>query len=280
MNKKTYGAPLRVKSSGSGEVVAVFATLNLPDKDQDVTLPGAFSGAGPVIIERWNHSVSSPPVGMGTIHESGNDAILEGRFFLETDAGREHYEIVKALGAACEWSYSFRVRDSEPGIFQGQRVRFLKSLEVAGVGPVTRGAGLTRTVAVKALRDGWNAARVQAELDLLRLDLTLSGGDRGRDRELQKALDLLHDQALDAGVVALRAELKALPNAARPTNMDRVREAILATYGRDGASENWIQRMVEIDAEARISELCQRHAYTSRDQARAEVMAWLNTPVF
>jgi len=150
MDTKTYRARLELKAdSEQGEFKAVFATLNVIDHDGDVTVPGAF-GEQRVLIEPWNHDYSRPPVGRGVIGEKDDEAYVEGRFFLDTEAGREHYTVVKALEDMQEWSYTFRVVDAEPGVFEGESVRFLKRMDVIGVSPVTRGAGIgTRTTSIK-----------------------------------------------------------------------------------------------------------------------------------
>lgn len=155
MKTKTFKATLEFKGdSESGEVEAVFATLNVVDHNGDVTLPGAF-GAQRVVIEPWNHNYQAPPVGKGLIEEEGDEARLKGRFFTDTASGLEHYRVVKNLEDQQEWSYTFQVLDAEPGKFNGRDVVFLKRLEVIGVGPVTRGAGIaTRTVAIKRAGDG------------------------------------------------------------------------------------------------------------------------------
>lgn len=149
MKIKTFRAPIVVKEDGQGEFVAVFATLNVIDHDKDVTLPGAF-GEQSVLIEPWNHDWGELPVGKGEIAEQDEEALVSGRFFLDTQSGKEHYIVVKELGEQQEWSYSFDIVDSEEGEFEGEKVRFLKALDVIGVGPVTRGAGInTHTVAIK-----------------------------------------------------------------------------------------------------------------------------------
>lgn len=149
MEQKLYHAKLD-SLADSGEFVAVFATLNVIDADGDVTLPNAF-GRQQVLIEPWNHNYNEPPVGRGEVYEEGGRALVRGRFFLDTAAGREHYAVVKNLGELQEWSYSFYVTDAEPGQYDDQPVRFLKKLDVIGVGPVARGAGVdTGTVAIKS----------------------------------------------------------------------------------------------------------------------------------
>ena len=153
MKTKVYRAPVKIKAdSEQGEFSAVFATMNIIDYDEDVTLPGAF-GSQRVLIEPWNHNYQAPPVGKGMITEEGDQAIVNARFFLDTEAGREHYVVVKSLADMQEWSYTFQILEAEPGVFEGAAVRFLKRLEVIGVAPVTRGAGIdTHTVAIKGAK--------------------------------------------------------------------------------------------------------------------------------
>ena len=154
METKTYRGKVSVKADGEqGEFSAVFATLNVIDYDDDVTLPGAF-GSQRVLIEPWNHNYQAPPVGKGMITEQGDQAMVNGKFFLDTDAGREHYIVVKNLEDMQEWSYTFRITDADEGVFEGMPVRFLRRLEVIGVSPVTEGAGIdTHTVAIKSAED-------------------------------------------------------------------------------------------------------------------------------
>lgn len=150
MEKKFTTVQIEVKEEGDqGLVRAVFATLNVIDKDGDVTLPGAF-GNQQVKLAAWGHNWGDLPVGRGAIKEEGESAVFDGRFFLDTEAGREHFLTLKNLADLQEWSYGFQVRDSAEGEFEGQQVRFLKDLLVHEVSPVMVGAGMgTRTVAMK-----------------------------------------------------------------------------------------------------------------------------------
>lgn len=149
MKQKTFSAPFQIKEDGDpGEVIAVFATLNVKDHDSDVTIPGAFSEQE-VIIEPWNHGWTLP-AGKGVIESDEKEAWIDGRFFLDTEVGRENYQTVKNLGPLAEWSYSFNILENGEGEFDGRHVRFLRKLDVVGVGPVTRGAGInTRTEMIK-----------------------------------------------------------------------------------------------------------------------------------
>jgi hypothetical protein len=152
---KEFRGHMELKADGEpGEFSAVFATLNVIDYDGDVTLPGAF-GEQRVLIEPWNHNYQAPPVGKGIIHEvddaSGRLAVVDGRFFLDTANGKEHHAVVKETADMQEWSYTFRVVEGEAGQFDGEEVYFLRKLDVIGVSPVTRGAGIgTRTESIKS----------------------------------------------------------------------------------------------------------------------------------
>lgn len=151
---KTFRAPIELKEDDEkrGTFEATFATLGVVDLDGDVTVEGAFKNQ-PVVIEPWNHG-QDLPAGRGKIRVVEDEAKVEGEFFMDTAVGRENYLTVKSLGDQAEWSYTFRILEADHGEKNGQSVRFLKELDVAGVSPVTRGAGInTRTDVVKSASD-------------------------------------------------------------------------------------------------------------------------------
>ena len=165
-------ARVEIKDAAKGEVEAVFATLDVIDKDGDVTNKGAFSEGAPVSISAFGHKSweGQLPVGKGTIHEVGNEAVFKGRFFLNTTGGRDTFEVVKEMaeenGPGMEWSYGFHVEDSERGEREGKSVRFLKQLKVMEVSPVMEGAGVgTRVTGIKdaADYDAWLKRTFSAE---------------------------------------------------------------------------------------------------------------------
>jgi phage head maturation protease len=172
---KALSAAVEVKSADRGEVEAVFATYNVIDKDGDITFPGAFSEGEEVAISPWQHELwkGAPPVGEGTIHSSGDQALLKGRFYLGTTTGRDHFELVKARGARQQWSYGFDVlHRPETVTFGGRKANALRKLKVYEVSPVFQGAGVgTTTLAVKSLVDGGmdptEAARLVKETPLV-----------------------------------------------------------------------------------------------------------------
>lgn len=165
MDKKSL-ARFEIKDEAKGEVEAVFATLNVKDSDDDVTRPGAFENGAEVVISAYNHKTweGALPVGKGVIQEVGDEVVMKGRFFMNTSAGRDTFEVVKELGARQQWSYGFTVKDSERGEHEGKSVRFLKRMDVYEVSPVLRGAGVnTRTTAAKSFKDEVAEAVVAVE---------------------------------------------------------------------------------------------------------------------
>ena len=160
MNQKQLSR-FEIKDVDKGEVDAVFATLDVVDHDGDVTLKGAFEDGAPVSISSYGHSTTTKgalPVGKGTIRESKNEAVFEGRFFLDTVDGHDTFTVVKELsapdGPGQEWSYYYEAVKKSFGTRDGKRVRILEKLKTFHVAPVERGAGLgTRTLALKDVKE-------------------------------------------------------------------------------------------------------------------------------
>lgn len=155
MEKKVYKSQIELKDDGeAGEFRAVFSTFDVIDRDGDVTIAGAFKDGQKVRISYWGHRWQDLPTGIGEIHSDDEKAWVDGRFFLDTQAGLETYKTVKNLGDLQEWSYGFDIIESEDGEVEGQKVRILKDLDVYEVSPVLLGAGIgTQTVAIKAQRE-------------------------------------------------------------------------------------------------------------------------------
>lgn len=178
--RKTFTAGLDLKSEKRGTFEAVFATLGRAGLDfhGDLTEPGAF-GEQAVVVEGFNHDMTLP-VGKGRIFERENEAICAGEFFMNTAIGKEHYEVVKALGPQTEWSYTFRVLDSRPG--RGEVKRHLLALEVMGVSPVTRGAGVgTGTRLIKRAAADPDRSLADYELSLRYEEILLEKAQAARD---------------------------------------------------------------------------------------------------
>ena len=154
---------IKQDDGGAMGVKAVFATTGVVDKHGDVIEAGAI-GEQDVIMSAYGHNswgnmfggVAEAPIGKGRTYEDGNEAIFEGEFF-DTQAAKEMYAILKALGSNQEWSFS--LHNVEYNIIEdyegtGDTVYSLKSIDVHEVSPVLMGAGVnTRTLEVKSLHE-------------------------------------------------------------------------------------------------------------------------------
>lgn len=164
---------VEVKDADKGEIMGVFATLGVIDSDGDVTTKGAFENGAKVRISAYGHKSweGALPVGKATIKEVGNEAIFEGRIFLDTAAGRDTFTVIKELGAdgLQEFSYGYDPVEYSFGEHEGQDVRFLSKLKVHEVSPVLLGAGVgTRLLAAKSgMKFGEHVDAVMADLDAL-----------------------------------------------------------------------------------------------------------------
>ena len=144
-----------------GVVTAVFAQMDVVDRGGDVILSGAF-GEQDVVVSAFNHASSGfmggdLPVGKGRIFEKGDEAIAELQFFLNTESGREHFEVIKALGGLQEYSFGFLVTETGELTEELRKTgvdRVIKSVEVFEVSPVLLGEGInTRTLSVKSRKE-------------------------------------------------------------------------------------------------------------------------------
>ena len=158
-DKKRITKSLRfeVKDAAKGLVEAVFSTFNVKDFDDDMTLPGAFEDGASVTISAYGHKswMGALPVGKGAIRAEAGRAVLDGQFFLQTDAGKETFEVVKAMGQDQQWSYGYDVLETgtlTDEMRQKGISRVLQKLKVYEVSPVLVGAGVgTGTLSVKAM---------------------------------------------------------------------------------------------------------------------------------
>ncbi len=164
---------VEIKDADRGEVKAIFSTFGVVDRDGDITMPGAFEDGTAVRISAYGHKSWEGllPVGKGVIRTTDAEAILEGRFFLNTTAGRDTFEVVKEMGPLQEWSYGFDIEEFSYEERGDSRVRILEKSRVHEVSPVLLGAGVgTRTLAVKGadpLKFGEEAQAVVAAVGSL-----------------------------------------------------------------------------------------------------------------
>lgn len=152
----------------TGEGEAVIATLNVVDKDGDLTLKGAF-GEGQTVKMIPAHNWSHVPLGKATIHEVGQEVIAKFKLNLDVEAAREWHAALlfdlKEGESIQEWSYGFTIEESEQSV-EGTdtRVRILKKLKVHEISPVIIGAGEgTRTLSIKNEKHGGTLAEHLSE---------------------------------------------------------------------------------------------------------------------
>jgi HK97 family phage prohead protease len=165
MNTKALRAPLSLKADGEpGQVTAVFSTFDVVDSDNDIVLTTALTHGQQVPMTDYGHDWTQP-VGKGVILVQEKQAVFDGRFFLETDAGLESYKTVKAMGTLQEWSWGFSVVDAAYEQRDTQFVRLIKRAQVYEVSPVLVGAGMgTYTLGIKGFEHSALADQVDTVL--------------------------------------------------------------------------------------------------------------------
>jgi len=149
-DKKHYvGEFKELKEDGTGK--AIFATMDVVDKDGDITIPGAFGEQTVKLV--GGHDWKSPNIGMAKIKEVDGKAVADFKFYLEMESAQEWYKAVRANyenDVEQQYSYGFHVKDAAKREQDGKKIRELKSLEVFEVSFVMSGAGQgTQTLGIK-----------------------------------------------------------------------------------------------------------------------------------
>lgn len=151
-----------LKDGNSGDVEAVFATLDVIDHDGDVLRKSAFTDGAPVVISAYGHRshFGDLPLGKGRIVMTDTEAKMVGRFFLDTTHGRDAFTTIKNLSdddQLQEWSFSLRDVESHTEQVGGRDANVITRVSVKEVSPVLEGAGIdTRTLVAKT--EAWNTA--------------------------------------------------------------------------------------------------------------------------
>lgn len=216
MIDRKFFAPHEFKLDDAGNVQVAFAQLDVVDKDGDLTLPGAFP-AKDVALGAYGHMTwdGALPTGRGSIREEGGWALLDGKFFTDTTAGRDTYLTVKGMAGLQEWSYGYKVLDAGFETRDGQPIRILKSLDVFEVSPVLVGAGVgTHTRAIKgagsALPYAEQLAWVSDELKAL-IDRSHDRADwRSKEGRVMSAANMDRLMAIRDQVTSMVADLESM----------------------------------------------------------------------
>src|SRR6056300_798700 len=157
-NLSFKNAPIELKKDGDTRYIeAVFSLFDTIDSDNDVTkansLRSGYTGNKVPLV--WNHDWSKV-IGRGIIETDNQKAVFKG-YFLNTEAGKEAYETVKAMQDMQQFSYGFQVMKSTKGTHidsKGEEVpvRVLEDVKVWEVSPVLVGA--QQNSFVQALKSG------------------------------------------------------------------------------------------------------------------------------
>lgn len=159
METKNYKGTFR-EMKEDGTAVVVFATMNIVDKDGDITLPGAFGEQ--ICKVQPAHNWDVPNIGIAKIKEVKDEAIADIQFFLDMPSAKEWYTAIKRnhdVGVTQEYSYGFHIEQEDRRDVENRSVRGLLKLKVHEVSPVLLGAGMgTRTLAIKSCQTCGNDA--------------------------------------------------------------------------------------------------------------------------
>lgn len=201
-------APIELKEDGDTRYIeAVFSLFETIDSDNDVTKANALRSGytGNKVPLVWNHDWSKV-IGRGIIETDNQKAVFKG-YFLNTEAGKEAYETVKAMQDMQQFSYGFQVMKSTKGTHidsKGEEVpvRVLEDVKVWEVSPVLVGA--QQNSFVQALKSGLQTFDdVDTEFEEVKQDEEESKYDKctyGQDGNCAKEKDLNISSETDASV--------------------------------------------------------------------------------
>lgn len=144
-----------------GDVEAVFSVFNEIDSDGDVVLAKAFTD-GQEVAMAWHHQWPEI-IGKGVVRVETDRAVFDGKFFLDTDAGRNAYNTVKAMGSLQEWSFGYEVTEIEDIEIDGMKARGFAAMNLFEVSPVLKGANSnTSTLSVKSDKGSEGSGAIKA----------------------------------------------------------------------------------------------------------------------
>ena len=207
-NLSFKNAPIELKEDGDTRYIeAVFSLFDTIDSDNDVTkansLRSGYTGNKVPLV--WNHDWSKV-IGRGIIETDNQKAVFKG-YFLNTEAGKEAYETVKAMQDMQQFSYGFQVMKSTKGTHidsKGEEVpvRVLEDVKVWEVSPVLVGA--QQNSFVQALKSGLQTFDdVDTEFEEVKQDEEESKYDKctyEKDGKCAKEKDLNISSETDASV--------------------------------------------------------------------------------
>lgn len=264
METKTFTARLDLKEGAEeGAVRAAFSIFHTRDSVGDIVLPSFFQDGQEIPMAAWGHSWGDLPPGKGVIRVREKYAEFDGRFFMDTTHGLDHYRTVKHMGDLQEWSFGFSILDAQTGEQDGEPVRFLTRGDTFEASPVLVGAHRdTHTLAIKGKR---RLSRGQIEAVITTLQALL-----GDDEAEELAESVAASSAADDGKAAFPEPCGTLAedgewlatalatyigavNAAPDADVLEAKDALVACIRRLGD--------VRLDLDARIKRLRSGGAY-------------------
>ncbi|MDP2720238.1 MAG: HK97 family phage prohead protease [Dehalococcoidia bacterium] len=225
---------IELKEDEPGAFTARIAKLNVIDKDNDMTVPGAFPKNKTVLVSAYGHASWSGelPVGKAIIKEVGDEVIAEGQFNLASNVGKEHYETVKFSGKLQEWSYGFMpLKFDFKDIEEHLNVRILKKVEPFEISPVLKGSGMeTATLSIKSNTGQTYSQQAATVLDavngLMERSKSLAELRRKEGRAMSKAnIESLNDILVK--MENIRKELTGILANSEPADKGRVQKLYL-----------------------------------------------------
>ncbi len=223
---------IELKDEEEGAFVARIATLNVRDKDNDITLAGAFPQHKTVLVSAYMHGswMGKLPVGKATIYEQDDEVRVNGKFNLKTAEGRDTYEAIKFAPELQEWSYGFYPIDFDLGKGEDEGARILKKVDVKEISPVLVGAGVnTGIIAIKSENSTYadQAETVLAAVeDLVTRTESLADLRRKEGRALSSANRERLSSLLEA-LTKVAEDVKELLKATEPVDKEKLAQAIL-----------------------------------------------------
>jgi HK97 family phage prohead protease len=203
-NLSFKNAPIELKEDGDTRYIeAVFSLFETIDSDNDVTKANALRSGytGNKVPLVWNHDWSKV-IGRGVIETDNQKAVFKG-YFLNTEAGKEAYETVKAMQDMQQFSYGFQVMKSTKGTHidsKGEEVpvRVLEDVKVWEVSPVLVGA--QQNSFVQALKSGLESFDEVEETPAEDDESKYGKCTYGKDGKCAKEKDLKISSDTDASV--------------------------------------------------------------------------------
>ena len=234
-NMEHKSISVELKGEKEGSFVARIATLNVRDKDNDITRDGAFENGKEVLVSAYMHGswAGKLPVGKGTIKVVGDNVLADpAEFNLRTSEGRDTYESVKFAPHLQEWSYGFYDLDSEDGVGDEEGARILKQVDVKEISPVLIGAGVnTGILSIKNKSGGMSyadhAETVLAAVDDLVFRTLALAGLRGKEGRVLSSQNRSRMEKLLESLSGVATDLKELLDATEPKDDKALLQAIL-----------------------------------------------------